>query len=205
MMKKLICVPYIDQTDRYPTGCESITAVMLLQYLGICICPDEFIDRYLKQMPMRREDGVLCGPNPWEFFAGSPYDSESFGCYPPVIVEALNRVFSDYRAGFRASDISGMAMVKMLERYIDRDMPVIFWASIDLKETVLGPAWRLPDGSQFCWISNEHCMLLVGYDADAYYFNDPWHNHGCIAYPRALVEQRHNEQRCMAAAVVCIE
>ena len=33
-MQKIISVPYIDQTEQYPTGCESISAVMMLQYLG---------------------------------------------------------------------------------------------------------------------------------------------------------------------------
>ena len=27
-------VPYIDQSVKYPTGCESVSAVMLLKYLG---------------------------------------------------------------------------------------------------------------------------------------------------------------------------
>ena len=35
MSKKLIKVPYIDQTKEWPTGCESVSAVMLLQYLGM--------------------------------------------------------------------------------------------------------------------------------------------------------------------------
>ena len=31
---KLIKAPYISQEGKYPTGCESISAVMLLNYLG---------------------------------------------------------------------------------------------------------------------------------------------------------------------------
>ena len=54
-MKKLICVPYIDQTKDYPTGCESISAVMLLAYLGISVSPDEFIEYYLEQEPMQKK------------------------------------------------------------------------------------------------------------------------------------------------------
>ena len=27
--------PFIDQRDKYPTGCESVTAVMALQYAGV--------------------------------------------------------------------------------------------------------------------------------------------------------------------------
>ena len=43
-MQKIISVPYIDQTEKYPTGCESISAVMMLQYLGYDINPEQFID-----------------------------------------------------------------------------------------------------------------------------------------------------------------
>ena len=201
-MKKIIQAPYIDQTEKYPTGCESISAVMLLNYLGISISPEEFIDFYLKKEPMQKKGERLYGPNPWSCFAGSPYDSESFGCYAPVIVQAFNRLFADMHLSKKAKNITGMAMDEILKCYIDHDMPVVFWASIDLKETIQGPDWQLSDGSLFSWISNEHCMLLVGYDEESYYFNDPWHNHGCIAYERKLVEKRHREQYAMAAAVV---
>ena len=36
-------VPYIDQSVKYPTGCESVSAVMLLKYLGYEMTVDEFI------------------------------------------------------------------------------------------------------------------------------------------------------------------
>ena len=48
-MKKVIQAPYIDQTKQYPTGCESVSAVMLLQYLGIPVLVDDFIEKYLKK------------------------------------------------------------------------------------------------------------------------------------------------------------
>ena len=34
---KLIKAPYISQEGKYPTGCEIISAVMLLNYLGFFI------------------------------------------------------------------------------------------------------------------------------------------------------------------------
>lgn len=200
-MKKIIRVPYFDQTKDYPTGCESVSAVMLLHYLGIPISVDEFIGKYLDQEPMEVREGRLYGPDPFRCFAGSPYDSESFGCYPPVIVNALNRVFAEKQIEKQAADITGMPMQQILKRYIDRNIPVIFWASIDLKETIPGPEWLLSDGAGFQWISNEHCMLLVGYDEELYYFNDPWQNHGCVGYPKELVEKRHKELREMASVV----
>lgn len=44
---KLIKVPYIDQSVKYPTGCESVSSVMLLRYLGYNLSVDEFIEKYL--------------------------------------------------------------------------------------------------------------------------------------------------------------
>ncbi len=41
------CFEHIYQTDNWPTGCESVTAVMALNAAGIEISVDDFIDDYL--------------------------------------------------------------------------------------------------------------------------------------------------------------
>ena len=58
-MKKLIDVPYLDQSDDAPTGCESVSAVMLLQYLGFSIDIKTFIDRWLPKGDFETIDGEL--------------------------------------------------------------------------------------------------------------------------------------------------
>ena len=93
--KVIIQAPYIDQSVRYPTGCESVSAVMLLQYLGIDITVDRFIETYLEKRDFEERDGALFGPDPRKYFCGSPYDEDAFGCYAPVIVNALEKVFLD--------------------------------------------------------------------------------------------------------------
>ena len=195
-MKKIIEVPYIDQSVVYPTGCESVSATMLLQYLGYEISVDEFIRKYVPCVAMEERDGQLYGPDPREAFCGSPYDSDSFGCYAPVIREALQKVVGDK---YKVVEETGTSMQDLITRYIDQDMPVVFWACIDMKKEIIGPQWKLLDsGETFTWRSNEHCMLLVGYDDEGYYFNDPHENHGLIRYPKDLVEARHKAQYEMA-------
>ena len=82
-------------------------------------------------------------------------------------------------------------------------MPVVFWACINMRKEIPGPEWKLLDtGERFCWTSNEHCMLLVGYDEEKYYFNDPYDNNGVVGYPRTLVEKRHAAQHSMALGVL---
>lgn len=213
MLKKVIKVPYIDQTKEWPTGCESVSAVMLLQYLGIDITVEEFVERHLEKGPLFEKDGRLYGADPRKVFVGSPADENSMGCYAPVIRKALESVFCraakcapERRAArpdtWETVDLSGVPADTLLREYIDNDIPVIFWASIDLKETFAGPEWIVADsGEVFEWRSNEHCMLLVGYDEENYYFNDPWHNHGLIGYERKLVKRRHAEQYEMAVSV----
>ena len=202
---KLIEAPYLDQSGRYPTGCECVSAVMLLRYLGCDVTVDEFIRRYVPTAAFERRDGELWGPDPREVFCGSPYAEDGMGCYAPVIRRALAAALADAAPldrRFAAVDETGAPMRARLERYIDRDVPVIFWACIDMRPPVRGPRWRLLGSREaFEWVSNEHCMLLVGYDAQGYYFNDPHGNNGLVRYPRELTEQRHAAQRDMAVSV----
>ena len=198
-MKKIIEVPYIDQSVKYPTGCESVSAVMLLQYLGIHITVDEFIQDYLDKKEMIEVEGRLYGPNPREYFCGSPYDSDSFGCYAPVIGKALKKVLGNE---YQVTDETDTSMEELIKKYIDQGYPVIFWACINMREPVIGPEWYLLETEEiFTWISNEHCMLLVGYDEEGYYFNDPHENRGLIRYEKKLLENRHKAQYNMAVGV----
>ena len=202
--KVLINVPYINQSEQWPTGCESVTAVMLLNYLGVDISVDTFVEQCLVSQPMDYRENTIYGPDPRKAFAGSPYDSEAFGCYAPVIVNALDSAFASFGTDspWQAIDLTGASMEDLLTDFIDQGLPVIFWATIDLHESLRGPSWTIPEtGGTFIWTSFEHCMLLVGYDDQNYYFNDPWNNHGVIGYDRALVEQRHKELFYMAVGI----
>ena len=57
--RKIIQVPYIDQSVKNPTGCESVSTVMLLQYLGYEITVDEFIENYLEKRDFETKEGQL--------------------------------------------------------------------------------------------------------------------------------------------------
>ena len=198
---KLIQVPYFDQAGEGAfTGCESVSAVMLLHYLGYPVSIDEFVRNYLDREDFEERDGVLYGPDPWKVFAGDPYDREAMGCYVPVIRNSLMRVLGDR---YEVIDETGRPLSYLIENYIDRDMPVILWATIDMKDIIIGPEWKLKDsGETFVWRSNEHCMLLVGYDEDNYIFNDPWQNNGVIGYEKTLLEDRYAKQYSQALGLV---
>ena len=150
-----IQVPYIDQSIKYPTGCESVSAVMLLKYLGYEITVDEFIQNCLKCREMEIRDGVLYGPDPNKFFCGSPYDEESYGIYARGLQKALAKAAGDH---YEFPDETGTSTETLLKKYIDQDMPVVFWACINMRKEIPGPEWKLLDtGERFCWT----CLLYT--------------------------------------------
>ena len=187
---QVLDVPYISQEEGYPSGCEMVSSTMLLHYYGYSITVDELIDGYLETVDFYWEDGLLYGADPSKAFAGDPQDSWSCGCYAPVVEETLNRVLSE---GLTAVDTTGKSL-SSLEKYIDTGVPVLVWVSIDMQPTYPGDEWVAVDsGETIQWVSPEHCMVLIGYDEDHYYFNDPYESNGLVSYDKDLVEERFEE------------
>lgn len=188
---KLISVPYKSQAGEYPTGCEVVSTSMLLKYYGYDISVDEFIDDYLESSFLEEVNGKLYGPNPNEAFVGDPRSVYSYGCYAPVIVNSLNKIL---RKEHWVKNTTGSEFSELIENYIDKEIPVLVWTSLNLLPTESGAEWYLREsGEKFQWISNEHCMVLVGYDKDKYYFNDPYEGNGVVGYDKNLVEKRFKE------------
>lgn len=188
---KRISVPYISQAGEYPTGCEVVSTSMLLKYYGYDISVDEFIDDYLESSFLEKVNGKLYGPNPNEAFVGDPRSVYSYGCYAPVIVNSLNKIL---RKEHWVKNTTGSEFSELIENYIDKEIPVLVWTSLNLLPTESGAEWYLREsGEKFQWISNEHCMVLVGYDKDKYYFNDPYEGNGVVGYDKNLVEKRFKE------------
>ena len=193
----ILSVPYIDQRKKYPTGCESVSAVMALKTAGMDISVDEFIDDYLPKSDLHTENGVLYGPDPNEYFIGDPRSSYSYGCYSGAIKSAAQNFMRDRGI---CIDESGKSLDSLCEKYVKNGTPVIIWASMDMKKTRHSTAWTLPDGSEFVWTSGEHCLVLTGYDDNNYYFNDPLKGKN-VGYDKQTVQARYKELFCQALVI----
>lgn len=181
-------VPYLSQRDGFETGCESVSAAMLLNDCGFDVTVDKFIDEYLPlgDAPYTDETGRWLGCDPWEAFPGDPRTPDGWGCYSTVIEGAMNRCLAG--SGRRVKRLSGVPLDELCATYIDRDEPVLIWATIDMEPPVTGITWTVPEtGREITWIYPMHCLVLIGYDADSYIFNDPWAGE-CTAYDKESVE-----------------
>ena len=188
--KVLINAPILNQFPEYPTGCESVAAVMALKYAGEITSVANFIDNYLEcSQRMYWKDGQYYAPSPYEYFLGDPRSENSYGCMSTVIKKALIRYFG---SADRVIDTTCISLPNLCKTYIDNGIPVILWASIGMIPITDGQTWLLPDGTQYTWPNNEHCLLLVGYDTSKYYFNDPYRG-TVVGYTRSIVEQRYKQ------------
>lgn len=181
-------VPYISQEGLLPTGCETVSALMVLRYYGFSTTAAEFVEKDLEKGFLYEKKGVLYGPHPSEAFIGSPYSAHAYGCFAPVIVRALEK---EAGAQLRVTDGTGLTLEELMEGYVREGKPVLVWASMNMREVKDGNEWRIEStGEKFVWPAGEHCLVLIGEDADRYWFNDPYQSNGVISYKKSLVRSR---------------
>ncbi len=179
----LLDVPYITQEGMLPNGCESVSAVMLLRYLGYDITPEEFVDDYLECEPVSIRWGCRYGPNPKLKYAGDPRsEDQGYGCFAPVIVRALNKFLAEEDC--HAKNVSGMSLEQLKKEFIDHGIPVAVWVTVGMEEIDKIVLWQSTDGEEsFMYPANEHCMVFCGYGSGAYIFADPYGSNGIVSYP----------------------
>lgn len=198
----LVDAPYISQ-ESYPTGCELVSTSMLLKYYGFEVSPIELADKnYIQLVPLEKaEDGTIYCADPNEAFIGDPRSKDGFGCYSGAIIKSLSDYLSENF--FDVIDLSGITLNDLCLEYIDFGEPVLIWATINMKASVKNPqnTWIIMDSDEkFTWLSNEHCLLLIGYDDENFYFHDPQRG-AAVAYDREKAQQRYEELGCQAVTI----
>lgn len=157
-------VENILQNPELPNGCEITSAAIVLNYLGYDIDKVTLAEEYLPvHIPYWEAD-------PEVEFMGSPADELSFYCLPGAVTTAVNTYLSEQNSAYHALDITGTEPEE-LDGYLAQGTPVLVWATRAFTDPLYNYTFTLADGS---WpYSNSHCLVLVGYDEDNYYFADP--------------------------------
>lgn len=199
----ILNVTYITQNGKYPNGCESVSAVMALRYAGIDISVDTFIDSYLN-MDAKPTVGKT-GPDIDVAYGGNPKSNDGWGCNSPVIVNAMNK-FVD-RDSYNISHSYGVSLDSLCKTYIDNGIPVVVWVTVNMVDSSASKYyvnWTTVDGKQITYNRRLHCMLLVGYDDDKYYFNDPkntGNGTNYIGYSKSAANTAYGIMNCQSIAV----
>ena len=120
-------VPYYSQRSLLPTGCELVSAKMVLEYYtGQEVPIKEITSRVNCQYPQWM-DGKACAPHPSRAFIGDPWDPVSYGCFAGVVCDMMNELLPE---GCVAEETSGTPVAELAEKYIPQNQPVLLWATI---------------------------------------------------------------------------
>ena len=161
-------VPIINQFPELPSGCEATALTMLLNYSGKSITKIEVATNMPKgPLPYYKDDKVI-GPNPSESFIGTPFDAHSYGIYHEPIVDMIENYMPN-----RSLNLTGKSFDEILE-VVANGNPVMVWASINMIPLSYKSYWQFEDGTFFNWPSNEHAMVIIGYNENNVIINDPY-------------------------------
>ena len=144
-------VEEILQNPELPSGCESVSLTMLLNYYGFGLSKTEIADNYLIY-----NDNYLIG------FFGNPRNAGG-GCYSPGLTNTANRFLLSKDSVLHAYDISGTSLEDLF-LHVANGHPVIVWSTVSLIDSTADEPFYTYNGTEYGWNKSEHCVLLVGYN-----------------------------------------
>ena len=184
----------INQNPDYPNGCEAAAAVMLLNYYGIDITLQEFIENHLLTKNVYEENGTRFGPNPALYYAGDPTSpTRGWGCFEPVIVNAMKSAIASYEKKTNQQlkiEFIETEAIHSLDTYAFFNQPFLIWTTIDYEEVTDIYEWfNYEKTKTYTYPKNSHVVVVTGMDEEYYYINDPLKNEKNIPVKRETLEK----------------
>lgn len=172
-IKKVECIL---QNPELPTGCEAAAAAMLLNSYGYRT--DKMtVAAFLEKSDQVEEYGTIYACHPNDAFIGNPYTVHGYGAFPKVVVKAMQKVIDQQNGRYKACTLYGKTEEELLEK-IDTGNPLCVWTSMYNMEIEYKKGWYLIQEGLFTeeyfeWPSNEHVVVLTGYDETVVEVCDP--------------------------------
>jgi Uncharacterized protein conserved in bacteria len=160
-------IEYCQYPD-YPTGCESVSLYMLLQYYGVDVTVDQIYDLLpMGAQPYVDEEGVRHGANPEREFVGDPRSEYSYGVFNRPIAQ----VAEQFKPGAETREGASVEDIKAI---LDTGNPVLAWyVSAPMRDIMYRWSWMDEKGEMVHWPGGEHAVVVCGYDDTAIIYRDP--------------------------------
>lgn len=178
-------VECILQNPELPTGCEAAAAAMLLRAYGYKT--DKLMVADLMEKSERLEEyGTVYAVHPDDAFIGNPYTQQGYGAFPKVVAGTMQKIIDIQDGKCKACTLYGKTEEELLAE-IDKGNPLCVWTSMYDMEIQYRTGWYLiQEGlfteEYFYWPSNEHVVVLTGYDEERVKVCDSLR--GVCTYPR---------------------
>ncbi len=150
----------LNQYPTLPTGCEVVSLTSVLNHYGMKVSMTDMADDY-----MPTYTGEYYNVSPSDYYLGSPYTKDGFGCFPKCIVKTAHNYFEDKNIDdYIAVDISGCSPDE-LYNYLNNNIPVITWVTSGFANPEVDGTWKV-NGETIIWSNFEHCLVTTGYDKE---------------------------------------
>jgi uncharacterized protein YvpB len=167
-----IRVNAISQLPELISGCEVTSLTMLLDFAGKKVNKLNLAhlieyDPTPKVTDKYNQYQILTWGNPDKGFVGKMNGTDTgYGVYHKPLFRLLNKILPD-----QGVDLTGQSFAKMLQSVSD-GIPVIAWTTTDFSPSDIWEDWNSPTGKIHATFK-EHAVLVIGYDQNSIYVNDP--------------------------------
>jgi uncharacterized protein YvpB len=168
--KVILDVPITSQLPELKNGCEVTSLTMLLQYAGVNIGKMTLANQLKKDAhPIieNRSGDIKRWGNPNEGFVGDITGKQKGYA---VHVKPLQALMEQYLPG-RSLNLTEKPFA-MLQEQIVKGKPAVVWTTAHFSPPKRWEFWKHGE-EQIKGTMELHAVVLVGYDADHVYLNDP--------------------------------
>ncbi|WP_284638873.1 C39 family peptidase [Paenibacillus silviterrae] len=166
----LLDAPIVRQLPELPSGCEITSLTMLLQFYGLDIGKMELVKEMKRDttpIKWNRDGSIAYWGNPNTGFVGDVTGNrKGFGIYHTALFETLKMHVPT------AVDLTRKPFSE-LENQLLKGIPVVAWTTINYQVPDKWVTWDTPIGPIETTFM-EHAVLLVGFDDQFVYVNDPF-------------------------------
>ncbi|MCW9134609.1 C39 family peptidase [Bacillus paramycoides] len=188
-------VPFIKQLPELPRGCEVTSLAMLLQHKGVQIDKMQLASE-IHRVPFE-QDGLR--GNPYEGFVGNIYtkSEQGYGVYHQPIFTLAEKYVPE-----KVINLTGRE-VQDVYKVISSGSPVWVIANTTFKPLSEDSfeTWNTSSG-EVKITYYEHSVVVIGYDQNFVYMNDPLANNPRKAVPRAEFEKSWEQMGKQAITIL---
>jgi uncharacterized protein YvpB len=167
----LLDAPIISQKPELSSGCEVTSLAMLLQYAGVKVDKMTLAQNIKKDETLIAFDengNITRWGNPNDGFVGDiTGQNEGFAVYPKPMLQLMEQ----YLPG-KSVNLTSHPFETLLKS-IEQGRPVIVWVTVDFQYPDKYEEWKKNDVIIRATLE-EHAVLLVGYDQNYCYINNPY-------------------------------
>lgn len=166
----LLDAPIYRQHPELPSGCEITSLSMLLNFAGVAKTKMDLLSEMpvdMTPITVNSDGSPAYWGNPNTGFVGEiSGKGKGFGIYHTALFPVLKANVPS------AMDLTGSEFSE-LELQLSQGIPAVVWTTIDFRVPAKWVTWDTPTGPIKTTFM-EHAVLLVGYDDQYVYVNDPW-------------------------------